>query len=120
MPLYIGIAPKARAEKLAALAADKNAFYPLMPTVSYNNPSYSSSDYWRGPTWLNTAYFALKGLKDYGFTELAEDLREHILNAVYNEKRGIYEYYDSKSGEGLGAFNFGWSSAFIIEFILDF
>lgn len=120
MPLYIGIADKARAEKLAALAADKNAFYPLMPTVSYDNPSYSSGDYWRGPTWLNTAYFAVKGLKDYGFKELAEDLREHILNAVYNEKRGIYEYYDSKSGEGLGAFNFGWSAAFIIEFILDF
>ena len=91
-----------------------------MPTVSYDNPSYSSGDYWRGPTWLNTAYFALKGLMDYGFKELAEDLREHILNAVYNEKRGIYEYYDSKSGEGLGAFNFGWSAAFIIEFILDF
>lgn len=120
MPLYAGIAPKDRAQLLAEAAGDKKLFYPLMPTVSYNDPDYSSSDYWRGPMWLNTAYFALKGLKNYGFTALADDMREHILNAVYNEKRGIYEYYDSKTGEGLGAYNFGWSSAFIVEFILDF
>lgn len=120
MPLFVGFASDKQAEKMAQAAKDRNKFFPGMPTVSYDNAKYNSTDYWRGPTWLNTAYFALKGLKNYGYTETAETIKEVILNWCSNEKRGIFEYYNSKTGEGLGALNFGWSCAFIIEFILNF
>ena len=36
------------------------------------------------------------------------------------EKEIIFEYYDSITGKGLGAKQFAWSAAFIIEFILNF
>ena len=52
----------------------KNNFKEKMPTVSFDNPEYST-DYWRGPTWLNVAYFAAKGLKNYGF-EVADKIKE--------------------------------------------
>ncbi len=118
MPLFVQIADENKAKRLAELAADKSKFYPLMPTVSYDNSEYNATDYWRGPTWLNVAYFALKGLKNYGFSELVSDYKERILTACFNEKRDIFEYYNSKTGEGLGASGFGWSAVFIIEMLL--
>ena len=118
MPLYIGIAPMDRAEKLCAIAEDKNKFDCKMPTVAYDDPEFSTN-YWRGPTWLNVAYFAAKGLKNYGF-EVGEKIKEHILNMADQNKGGIYETYNSLTGEGNGPHNFSWSSAFIIEFIINF
>lgn len=120
MPLFIKIAKPEQAKGMAEIAGSINKFYPGMPTVSYDHPEYSSSCFWRGPTWLNTAYFAIKGLKNYGYLELSQDMKETILNWCYNDKRNIFEYYDSVSGGGLGGEQFGWSAAFIIQFILNF
>ena len=115
MPLFINIASKERAVHMADFA--KSNFKEKMPTVSFDNPEYST-DYWRGPTWLNVAYFAAKGLKNYGF-EVANKIKENILNMCYNEKRGIYENYDSETGKGLCCDHFSWSCVFIREFILN-
>lgn len=116
MPLYIGIAPKEYAEKCADFA--KAHFYPAMPTVAYDDPCYVG-EYWRGHTWLNVAYFAVKGLKNYGFSDLAEDMRNTILSYADRNQDGIYEKYDADTGDGKGCSCFSWSSAFLIEFILN-
>ena len=84
------------------------------------NPEYKASEYWRGPTWLNTASFAATGLKNYGYIELAEKIKNNVLEVCANEKEIIFEYYDSITGKGLGAKQFAWSAAFIIEFIVNF
>ena len=120
MPLFIGTASKERAEAMEKLAKDENKFYPGMPTISYDHPEYSL-DYWRGPTWINVAYFATKGLKDYGFDETADSIKEYLLSMIYDElPRGICENYDSKNRRGKCNKAFSWTSAFIIEFILNF
>ena len=116
MPLYIDIATVERADAMRIIAEDK--FNYKMPTVSFDNPQYSN-DYWRGPTWLNVAYFAAKGLKNYKF-EVADKIKDNILNMCYNEKNGIYENYDSVTGKGLCCDHFSWSCVFITEFILNF
>lgn len=115
MPLYVGIATEEQA-KAMALVAERN-FEKKMPTVSFDNPEYSN-DYWRGPTWLNVAYFAAKGLKNYGLG-VADEIKENILNMCDAEKSGVYENYDSRTGKGLCCNQFSWSSVFIIEFILN-
>lgn len=115
MPLYINIAPKERADFMNEAA--KTKFKYKMPTVSFDNPGYSN-DYWRGPTWLNVAFFAAKGLKNYGF-ETADTIRENILDMCFEEKNGIFENYDSVTGKGLCCDKFSWSCVFIREFILD-
>ena len=118
MPLYIKTATKKRAEAMHRLARDKNKFFPGMPTVAYDNPEYST-DYWRGPTWLNVAYFAAKGLKNYGYSETADEVKETILNWIAKDGGKMYENYD-RTGKGMGAPEFSWSAAFVIKFILDF
>lgn len=119
MPLYIGTASQERAAAMEALAADPKKFYPGMPTVPYDCPAFSK-DYWRGQTWLNVAFFAVKGLADYGFCKTAGEIREYILSMAYdNLPRGIFENYDSVNRRGLFNNSFSWSAAFLIEFILS-
>ncbi|MFA6134203.1 MAG: trehalase family glycosidase [Phycisphaerae bacterium] len=117
MPLYIRIAPKDRAERMAALAADPSKFHPGMPTVAYDNPQYRNDFYWRGPTWLNVAYFALKGLKYYGYDAIADAGRDLILSWCDKNEDCIWELYDSRNGKGLRSPQFAWSAAFIITFV---
>ncbi len=119
MPLYIGIATKERAKHMARFASDPKKLYPGMPTVAYDDPAYSQ-DYWRGNTWLNVAYFAAKGLKDYGYDQTAEDIRQTILSWVEKDGECIHENYNSTTGEGLYNPKFSWSSVYVIEFILNF
>lgn len=117
MPLFAGIADVEKANAMNEIA--KKHFLPGMPTVAYDHPAYST-DYWRGPCWLNVAYFAAKGLKNYGFTDTAEEIKETILNWVYNDGEFVHENYNAKTGEGLSCDHFSWSSVFLREFILNF
>jgi putative isomerase len=119
MPMFVHLAPAARAARMAKLAADPNKFFPGMPTAAYDTPGFQSHGYWRGSTWLNTSYFALKGLLDYGDTRLATSMRSKLLGWMAGDPSTIWEYYDSKDGKGNGAKGFGWSSAFLIAFVLD-
>ncbi len=119
MPLFVKISGRDRAARLAKLAADPAKFHPGLPSVSYDHPAFRSGDYWRGPTWLNVAYFALKGLKNYGFASLAEDIRETLLGWCDRNKDHLWEYYDSRTGQGLGAPQYGWTGTFLIELILN-
>jgi len=119
MPLYIEIASKARAEAMAKIGGDKHKFFPGMPTVSYDNSEFST-DYWRGPMWLNVAYYAAKGIKNYGYTEIAEAIKEKILTWVKLNENAIYENYNSITGEGLNSADFSWSAVFVLEFLLNF
>lgn len=114
MPLYIGTATAEHAESCIEYARQKEGFYPLMPTLSYDDKSFKANGYWNGPCWLNTAYFALKGIYEYGAEELAFDICQNILDMASKEKQSIFERYDSKTGKGLGARDFGWSASFII------
>lgn len=119
MPLFIGTASQTRAESMNNIARDTTKFYPGMPSVSYDSSGYNN-DYWRGPTWLNIAFFAIKGLDDYGFEDTAAEIKEFILNMCYNGLPYIYENYDTKTQTGKSHNLFSWSAAFIIEFILQF
>lgn len=116
MPLYIKIASEEQADSMRHIA--ENNFKCQMPTVSFDNKAYSN-DYWRGPTWLNVAYFAAKGLRNYNF-EVAEKIKKSILDMCDGNKDGIYENYNSITLEGQYCNRFGWSCVFILEFILNF
>ena len=121
MPLYAGIAENEKAQAMADTA--KKHFMPGMPTVAYTSSEYDDRyehAYWRGPCWLNVAYFAAKGLKNYGFEEIADQIKETILTWVYNDKDCIHENYNATTGEGLCSDHFSWSSVFVREFIENF
>ena len=117
VPLFIGSASEARARRMIARQAPRLS--PGWPSVSYDDPKYDPMGYWRGRTWLNVAYMALKGVRWYGATELSDRGKAEILGWVRNDPGVIYENYNSKTGEPAGAPHFGWSSAFILSFVLD-
>ena len=119
MPLFTHIASPERAAKMAELAADPRKFYPGMPTAAYDTPGFDPVAMWRGPAWLNTSFFALKGLKDYGYADLADEMRQTLLGRVASDTSSIREYYHPVTGEGLAACGFAWSAVFTISFILD-
>jgi glycogen debranching enzyme len=119
LPLFAGIADPAKATAMAKLAADPRKLLPGMPTVAYDHPRYESGGYWRGPSWPETTYFAAKGLKFYGHRKTAEALRQNLLNWCAANSDALYEYYDSKSGKGLGEPQLACTGAFLIEFILN-
>ena len=68
---------------------------------------------------MNVAFFAIKGLADYGFSDTATEMKEYFLDMVYDNLPNIWENYDSKVRVGKYCQSFSWSAAFIIEFILQ-
>jgi hypothetical protein len=64
--------------------------------------------YWRGPTWVNSAWMVWLGLRRLGYEEEAERLAAGVIGAAARE--GLREYYDPRNGKGLGAKDFAWSA----------
>jgi len=63
---------------------------------------------WRAKTWIPTNYMIYRGLRAYGYTNLASIVAHYTNNLV--KKSGNCEYYDSENGEGCGLKPFwGWS-----------
>jgi hypothetical protein len=90
------------------------------PSVAIGEPSYAPGGgrgpirrYWRGPTWVNAAWLLWLGLHRLGYLEEAERIANGLIGAV--EREGLREYYDPRTGRGLGAKDFAWS-ALITEF----
>ncbi|HEY5053003.1 MAG TPA: hypothetical protein VII45_06300 [Solirubrobacterales bacterium] len=86
------------------------------PSVAASEPSYEpgSSDfgpirrYWRGPTWINSAWMVWLGLRRLGYEKEAETMARGLIGAV--EREGLREYYDPRDGTGMGAVDFAWSA----------
>ncbi len=85
------------------------------PSVAACEPSYEPGGgrgpirrYWRGPTWVNTSWLVWLGLRRLGYEEEARRLADGVIAAVARE--GLREYYDPRTGKGLGAKDFAWSA----------
>ena len=85
------------------------------PSVDARERSFSRREstlgirrYWRGPTWINSAWLLWMGLERMGYREHADTMRDRIAAAVLRE--GLREYYDPFDGRGMGARAFAWSA----------
>jgi hypothetical protein len=85
------------------------------PSVAASEPTYEPGGgrgpirrYWRGPTWVNAAWLLWLGLRRLGYEEEADRMAQGLTNAV--EREGLREYYDPRTGKGLGAKDFAWSA----------
>ncbi len=117
LPLYAGNISKERAEQLIKLLRDKKKFalkWPI-PSVPQTSSFFNPFKYWQGPTWINTNWLIIDGLKRYGFNKEAEELRSKSLELVANS--GMYEYFNPLTGQPSGASNFSWTAALTIDLI---
>jgi glycogen debranching enzyme len=67
--------------------------------------------YWRGSTWININWFIIKGLKDYGFNDIADELKKKTIKLV--EEKGFHEFFNPFTGRGVGVNDFAWSGLII-------
>ena len=119
IPLWAGVATPEQARRVAAVMMDPARFAATvpLPTLSMARPEFDPADgYWRGPVWLDQAYFGVRGLERYGLTAEAGELRARLLEGPrgLTGDAPIFENYDPRSGEGLNAPHFSWSAAHLL------
>ncbi|MCL5784610.1 MAG: hypothetical protein M1142_04650 [Patescibacteria group bacterium] len=113
-PLYAKIITQGEAKKLVDdHLLNKNEFWTNfpVPTTSLDEPSFDPSGFWRGPTWVGANWFIYKGLLNYGFSDVAEEIKKSSVALI--QKSGFREYFNPFIGEGLGAQNFTWGGLVI-------
>lgn len=100
LPMMAKIPSKEQAEAMVKTLTDSELLWTELPlsSIGKNHPTYST-DMWRGATWLNVNYFIIKGLRNYGYEDIAKELQEKTLKTVnkwYKKTGCIFEFYDSK------------------------
>jgi hypothetical protein len=85
------------------------------PSVAIGEPGYEPDGghgpirrYWRGPTWVNSAWMVWLGMRRLGYAAEAQRLADGVIAAAARE--GLREYYDPRNGKGQGAKDFAWST----------
>lgn len=63
---------------------------------------------WRGPTWIATNWFIVRGLRKHGQGKIADQIVLRMVEMI--EKWGFREYYNPETGQGYRRENFGWST----------
>lgn len=116
--LWTGLATPQQVEEMLPTLKDESKFSTFIPfpTVAADNPKYNPRGYWRGPIWLDQTYFAISGLRHYGYTELADDYTRRVFDRLDGLKTGapIHENYDTHTGARLKAPHFSWSASHLI------
>lgn len=143
LPLFARVCNETQAKRLVKHIRDKNSFFTEMPlpSVSRQYPKYST-DMWRGAVWLNMNYMVIRGLVNYGFTDLAGTLRNKTLESVgawYKKTGCIFEFYDADNRLSPTALwrkgpptavpdwrnkvhsiaDYNWSASFVIRMLVD-
>ncbi len=117
MPLYSGAISKERAGQLVELLKNKHLYaanHPV-PSVPLNSNWFKPLAYWQGPTWLNTNWLVIDGLKRYNFHAEAEQLTVQTIEMV--KSSGFSEYFSPLDAQPAGAENFSWTAALTIDLL---
>jgi hypothetical protein len=112
LPLLVS---DAHTDELVSLLRDTRSYRPEfpVPSVPLDTPDFNETRYWMGPTWVNTNWAVIDGLRRRGHDELATELRDRTLDLV--DRHGIAEYFSPRSGAAHGAPEFSWTAALAID-----
>lgn len=124
IPLWTGLATGSQARAVARVMLDPRKFATRMPfpTLAADHPEFSPvNGYWRGPVWIDQAYFAVAALRNYGMSREADDMRRRLLDNADGllDSAPIFENYDPLSGAGVQSPNFSWSAAHYLLLLMD-
>ncbi|MHC2990628.1 hypothetical protein OB13_03150 [Pontibacter sp. HJ8] len=119
LPLWAEVATKEQAAAVQAKIMDPKVFntHVPFPTLDASHPEFNPrKGYWRGPVWLDQAYFGLQGLRKYGYTQEAAMLQQKLWrnsNGLLGDAP-LHENYHPVTGERLNAAHFSWSAAHVL------
>lgn len=122
-PFWTQIASKEQMEKALTLLTDTTKFstYIPFPTAAADNPKCDPNGYWRGPIWLDQTYQAIRGLRNYGYKELADKYTMQVFDRCQGltGDAPIHENYGTHTGERLQASHFSWSASHLLMMYED-
>ncbi len=124
-PLWFKIPTQEQAENVIKIITDTTHFntHCPFPTLDASHPKFNpQKGYWRGPVWLDQAYIAINGMKNYGFETEAEAMKEKLLNnaeGLLEKNQAVWENYDPRNGKPLNAKHFSWSSSHLLLLLHD-
>lgn len=118
IPFWAGISTQNQADRANEYFTNPSKFatYIPFPTVAADNPKFTSNGYWRGPIWLDQVYFGIKGLRNYGYNNVADEYTQRVFDRLKGLKDSapIHENYDTHTGGRLKSPNFSWSAAHLL------
>lgn len=120
LPLWAKVVTEDQAAKVKLKMLNPDKFYTRVPfqTMSADHKKFNPlKGYWRGPNWLDQAFFAIRGLRNYGFEQEADAALVKLLNGangMLEKGPSIRENYHPITGAGLNAKNFSWSAAHVL------
>jgi hypothetical protein len=118
--LWGGAATTEQAERLARRVrswSEEGALRYGVPTCDPGSEAFDAERYWRGPVWVLTNWLTADGLAGSGHRDLAEEIRCWTLELV--RRSGFSEYYDPRTGAGVGGRGFSWSAALALAWLPD-
>ncbi|MEO1517864.1 MAG: trehalase family glycosidase [Bacteroidota bacterium] len=122
--LFAGVADSRQAHLLDGQLRElvERNFY-LCPSFDVDSERFESRRYWRGPIWPQMNWLIYQGLKDNGFSDTAQLVRQHLIDLI--DRQGFYEYFEAQKGisdeleHGYGGGNFSWTAAVYIDFLQE-
>lgn len=129
--LFAKVADKERAERIVEHLKSSEEFWGEfgVPSIAFNDEKYMTPQptwmysrdpyYWRGPIWAPTLYLTFKGLLNYGYERLAEELAFKWIKLLSNT--GIFaEYYFTDGRPGAtNLSDFSWTAAVTISMLVE-
>ncbi len=119
-PLFAGVPAHEQAERLYRYIdrvcqcgmEEANSAVPSYPRCEED---FRSDRYWMGPVWANMNWIVYDGLRKYGYTHKALEMKESMLELI--KRYGFYEYFDPIEKKGCGIDSFSWTAALTIALV---
>ncbi len=103
LPLWAGIASKRQAKILIKHLTNRREFWREygIPTLSADDPYYDpqvlSCCRWNGPVWITWVYPVFRGVIDYEYSDIAEEILEKMENAMIFQLKRNHRLWESYS-----------------------
>lgn len=110
--LFGGLPTPEQADRLVGQLREANFWTPFPVTnTPTDSPEYAPEHYWRGNVWPCLNWLIYRGLRRYGYHELAEELASRSFALL--KQSGFWEYYHPETGQGLGGRSFSWAAVML-------
>jgi hypothetical protein len=103
LPMWAHVADKEQARDLVKHLTDPKSFWRQfgVPSLAANDPHYTpfvdGCCRWNGPVWLLWDYMVIRGLRNYGYQKLADEVSRKILDAVTHQLSSNHRFWESYS-----------------------
>jgi alpha,alpha-trehalase len=93
----------------ATLARWEKAVPWIVPPTDPAHAAFEPLRYWRGPVWVVVNWMIANGFALAGQAKVADHILDRTVALI--ETCGLAEYFDPRTGRGLGGSDFSWTAA---------